>query len=65
MKKLRMILILIMATKPVFAYIDPGTGTALAGSLWPLIVSFFAAIGAFLIKYFWCPIKGFFKGKNE
>jgi len=47
-------------SKDAFAYIDPGTGGIIAGSLWPLIVAFFSAIAAFLVKYFWKPIKKFF-----
>jgi hypothetical protein len=39
------------------AYIDPGTGGVIAGSLWPAIVAFFTAVAAFLVKHFWMPIK--------
>ncbi len=46
------------------SYIDPGTGAAMAGSIWPLIVAFFAAIGAFITKIFWTPIKGLFSRKK-
>jgi hypothetical protein len=39
-------------------YIDPGTvGAVVGGSIWPVIAAAFAAIGAFLIKYFWNPLK--------
>lgn len=43
--------------KSSIAYINPGTGGIIIGSLWPLIVALFTALVAFLIKYFWKPIK--------
>ena len=36
---------------------SPGTGAAIIGSIWPLIIAFFSAIAAFFIKVFWSPIK--------
>ena len=48
-----------------FAYLDPGTGSAIAGSIWPLIVAFFSAIGAFFVRKFWNPIKGIFSRKKS
>lgn len=57
-KKILVIFCFVLSSQSVLGqYIDPGTGVAIAGSLWPLIISFFAAIGAFLVKYFWNPIK--------
>jgi hypothetical protein len=54
-----------MLNKDAFNYIDPGTGAAIVGSILPLIAAIFSAILAFLIKYFWEPIKRFFsKLKN-
>ena len=50
----------IFLSKVVLSYIDPGTGGVIASSLWPLILAFFSAIGVFLIKYFWNPIKKVF-----
>ena len=44
----------------VFAYIDPGTGGALLGSIWPFIVSIFAVIAGFFVKVFFKPIKNTF-----
>ncbi len=41
----------------VSAYIDPGTGNAIAGSIWPFILMILGAIGAFFVKYFFKPIK--------
>jgi len=48
-----------LLSKGVFAYIDPGTGAAIVGSILPLIAAIFTAIIAFLVKYFWEPIKKF------
>jgi len=59
------ILWIIILGKIVFAYINPGTGSAVAGTLWPLIIVFFSTIGAFLIKHFWSPIKRFFSKDNK
>ena len=39
------------------SYIDPGTGSIIISSIWPFILAFFSAIGAFIIKVFWKPIK--------
>lgn len=39
------------------AYIDPGTGGMIASSVWPIILSIFGAIGIFLTKYFYRPVK--------
>ena len=50
-------------------YLDPGTGGYLVTSIWPTIATIFAvifsAIGAFFIKYFFNPIKKFFKNKKR
>ena len=48
-----------------YAYIDPGTGGVIAGSIWPLIVAMLSAAGAFVIKYFWSPIRRFFSRKKR
>jgi len=60
---------MLILSKSALAYIDPGTGSAMLGSVWPVLVGILSAIGAFLIKYFWDPIKGFFsrvfKGKSK
>ncbi len=47
----------VLASKVALAYIDPGTGSAIAGSIWPLIVALFSAVFAFTVKFFWNPIK--------
>ena len=41
--------------RPAFAYIDPGSGSAIMS----VIIGFFVAIGA-LVKTFWYKIKSFF-----
>ena len=51
---------LVVLSNNVFAYIDPGSGGVILNTIWPLIVALFAAVGAFLTKYFWSPIKGLF-----
>ena len=50
----------ILLSNGVFAYIDPSTGGVLINTIWPLIVALFAVIGAFIVKYFWNPIKKLF-----
>lgn len=44
----------------VSAYIDPGTGIAIAGSAWGAIYGVILVIGAFLARIFIHPIKRFF-----
>ena len=39
------------------AYIDPGTGGMIAGSVWPFIIGIITAIGGFFVRYFFKPIK--------
>ena len=43
-----------LITQPAFAYIDPGSGSAIMS----VIIGFFVAIGV-LIKTFWYKIKSF------
>ena len=54
------IIVYAFSIKSVFAYIDPGTAGmvigSVGGSIWPLIVGFFAAIGSFLMLFI-KPIK--------
>lgn len=55
---LLIVLMVLINTKNVFAYIDPGTGGMIIGnSLWPFIIGIFALIGGFFLKYFFKPIK--------
>ena len=48
---------LILQIKFSSAYIDPGTGTAIATSMWPALVGILGLVGAFIIKIFFTPIK--------
>ena len=54
------IFLFIAISSNALAYIDPGTGGAIIGSIWPLIVIIFSTIGAFIVKWFWTPIKSTF-----
>ena len=58
---------IIFLSESVSAYVNPGSGSAIAGTLWPLIVIALSTTGAFIIKHFWNPIKRlFFKcGDNK
>ena len=47
--------LLAFTAQPAFAYIDPGSGSAIMS----VIIGFFVAIGV-LIKTFWYKIKNFF-----
>tara|TARA_B100001057_G_scaffold410408_1_gene425472 strand:- start:352 stop:570 length:219 start_codon:yes stop_codon:yes gene_type:complete len=62
-KKILLLVIFISSiffNQSAYAYLDPGTGSAIMG----LIVSFFVAIGV-IFKTFWYRIKSFFtKNKN-
>jgi len=49
--------VLIVLGKGVLAYLNPGLGTAIIGTLWPIIAAILMAVGIFLTKYFWKPIK--------
>ena len=48
-----------LMAQPAFAYIDPGSGSAIMS----VIIGFFVAIGV-LIKTFWYKIKSFFVFKK-
>lgn len=61
MKKTIIITLLsLLLIQTSFAYIDPGTGGMIIGSIWPVIIAFFSAVCAFLVKIFWNPIKNIF-----
>lgn len=49
--------VIVLLGSNVLAYLDPGTGGVLLSTIWPFIVAFFAAVGAFIVKWFWKPIK--------
>ncbi len=52
-----LILSLISGVGDVYAYIDPGTGGMILGSIWSTIAAVFALISAFFIRHFIEPIK--------
>lgn len=59
--KILLIMGVILLTIPqALAYIDPGTGGMLLGSIWPFIVMIAAAIGGVIVKVFFRPIKTIF-----
>tara|TARA_B100001093_G_C26277418_1_gene779578 strand:- start:281 stop:487 length:207 start_codon:yes stop_codon:yes gene_type:complete len=54
--------LIMLSIQPAFAYLDPGTGSAIMS----MIIGLFVAIGIF-VKNFWYKIKKFFglsKSKN-
>lgn len=57
MKKTMFLILMLFAigTQPAFAYIDPGSGSAIMS----VIIGLFVAIGV-LVKTFWFKIKSFF-----
>lgn len=52
--------IILLAVPQALAYIDPGTGGIILGSIWPYIVMIAAAIGGVIVKVFFRPIKKLF-----
>jgi hypothetical protein len=62
MKKLIFVMLALFSigAQPAFAYIDPGSGSAIMS----VIIGFFAVIGV-LIKTFWYKIKSFFRISEE
>lgn len=64
-KKLTILVGIILSSSLSYAYIDPGTAGAVAGSIWPFILMILGAIGGFLAKIFWHPIKRFFTKKSD
>jgi hypothetical protein len=53
-------LLLLLASPPVFAYLDPSTGSMVVSA----IVGIFASI-ALAVKTYWYKIKGFFKRNRK
>lgn len=51
---------LAVSASSVYAYIGPGTGSIVANTLWPLIVTVGSVIIIFSSKYIWNPIKNVF-----
>jgi len=63
-KKKKLYSYLVFAILLVFisnAYIDPGTGGMILGSIWSSILGFFSLVLGFFGIYFFKPIKRFFK----
>ncbi len=56
---MKLLFVLILFPSVSFAYIDPGSGSAIMSA----IIGFFVAIGL-VIKTFWYKIKSFFTGKK-
>ena len=55
-----MALLLLLASQPAFAYLDPSTGSMVVSA----IVGIFASI-ALAVKTYWYKIKGFFKRDSK
>jgi O-antigen/teichoic acid export membrane protein len=53
-------LLLLLASPPAFAYLDPSTGSMVVSA----IVGIFASI-ALAVKTYWYKIKGFFKRNRK
>ena len=56
-----LILLLISLAKSSLAYVDPGTGSMIIGSIGPIMGLVLGAIGGFCLKRFINPIKKFFR----
>ena len=54
-----LVILLLLSVTPVFAYIDPGSGSAIMSA----VVGFFVAVGI-AVKTYWYKIKSFFT-KNK
>lgn len=52
-------MLLIASSQPAFAYIDPGSGSAIMSA----VVGFFVALGL-AVKTYWYKLKGIFSRKN-
>ena len=62
MKKISLIFLMaltegILLSNSVLAYIDPSLGGILVNTIWPFIVAFITAVVAFIVKWFWRPLK--------
>ena len=55
-----LVLAVLLCTIKVSAYVDPGTGGMIIGSIWPFILGILAAICGFFFRYFIKPIKKIF-----
>ena len=57
--------ILVLSSEPAWAYIDPGTGATLIGSLGPLALALAVAVALLLLKLLWKPMRRRFLGKRD
>ncbi len=57
---LSLIVILALVSSPAYAYIDPGSGSAIMGA----VVGFFVALGL-AAKTYWYKLKALFNGGNK
>ncbi|MBU1204873.1 MAG: hypothetical protein KKE93_03115 [Nanoarchaeota archaeon] len=55
-----LVLAILLCTIKVSAYVDPGTGGMIIGSVWPFILAILAAIGGFFFRYLIKPTKKMF-----
>lgn len=59
MKKLAALVLGLTFCAPAFAYLDPGSGSAIISA----IIGFFVAVGM-AVKTYWYKLKGFFSKKD-
>jgi len=60
MNIIKKLLIIGLLTSPAFAYIDPGSGSAIISA----IIGFFVAVGI-AVKTYWYKLKGLFTGNKS
>jgi len=60
MKKKIAIAMILLNSQLAFAYIDPGTGGAILGSIWGTVVAVFGLVITFFVTFFIKPIKSWF-----
>ena len=46
-----------LTAEAALAYVDPGTGAVVVGSVWPLLAAALSAVVALLVKRFWKPLR--------
>lgn len=60
MKKIIFFVMFFATTSYSYGYIDPGTTTTLiGGGIWPWLLALFSAIGVFVVKFVFKPVKSF------
>ena len=60
MNIIKSLIVMVLVVTPVFAYIDPGSGSAIMSA----VIGFFVAIGI-AIKTYWYKLKGFFTSDKD